>query len=329
MSHPAAPAIPSRSDNQARLSPTPTAGILKHNDADITATPQNNRVSFSRRQDGSIQTHISSFDVDASPKETANRRLSLRESMNWPPPPPPRTNSADDSCRKSFSAAFRENRMPRLPFATVPACPPPGIPRPLRRYSTMEIEDLTRMNQVKVQGQATATCSMIPPLPFSRRRSDGHLDHSQQQSNNIRTMTSSGARCDYILGDIAKCSSHMIILAETTNDPQHHEKALHQVSQLKQHDFAFIKRADGSWTYAILAHRYIQGDTNEECMMFVLNEGGATKTIKKRQWVNFVRVVALEEMMGEEWIVDPEMPRNISVDDGDVDDFSMISFTSF
>jgi hypothetical protein len=34
-------------------------------------------------------------------------------------------------------------------------------------------------------------------------------------------------------------------------------------------------------------------------------------------------------MMGEEWIVDPEMPRNISVDDGDVDDFSMISFTSF
>ncbi|KAL7505124.1 hypothetical protein ACHAXN_005445 [Cyclotella atomus] len=220
VSHPAAPAIPSRSDNQARLSPTPTAGILKHNDADITATPQNNRVSFSRRQDGSIQTHISSFDVDASPKETANRRLSLRESMNWPPPPPPRTNSADDSCRKSFSAAFRENRMPRLPFATVPACPPPGIPRPLRRYSTMEIEDLTRMNQVKVQGQATATCSMIPPLPFSRRRSDGHLDHSQQQSNNIRTMTSSGARCDYILGDIAKCPSHMIILPETTNDPQ-------------------------------------------------------------------------------------------------------------
>lgn len=59
-------------------------------------------------------------------------------------------------------------------------------------------------------------------------------------------------------------------------------------------------------------------------MMFVLTEEGSTKTIKKKQWANFVRIVAVEEP-----IMDPSMPRNISVDSGKIDDFSMISFTSF
>lgn len=307
MSHHPAPTLLSRFDNQAR-SPTPAAGILKsRNDADITATHQNNRVSFSGRQDGTINTHITSFDVDASPKETAPNRLSLRDSMNWPPSPLPRT-STTDACRQSFSAAMQANKMARLPFDNAPA-PPPLVSRPVRRYSTMEIEEIKRVDQVQVQEQAAA----IPPL-LLRIKSDGVFDLSRP---NIRIPTSSGERRDYFLGDLAKCPSHMMAIPD--NDPQ---GALHQVSQLKQHDFAFIKRADGSWTYAILAHRYVS--KGEECMMFVLTEEGSTKTIKKKQWANFVRIVAVEEP-----IMDPSMPRNISVDSGKIDDFSMISFTSF
>jgi hypothetical protein len=44
------------------------------------------------------------------------------------------------------------------------------------------------------------------------------------------------------------------------DDPQ---EAFSQVSRLKQHDFAFIKRTDGLWTYAILAHRYVDDEGEE------------------------------------------------------------------
>ena len=99
------------------------------------------------------------------------------------------------------------------------------------------------------------------------------------------------------------------------------------------YNFAFIKRTDGSWTYALLAHRYFDAD-EEECMMFVLQEDGTKKTIKKRQWASFVRAVANEKLAKEERM-DPYLSRNISMDSfdlwvdlQDMDDCSMISFTS-
>jgi hypothetical protein len=262
-------------------SSTATAGILKsHNDADITASSSHyNRVSFSSREDGSIRNHIASFDVDASPKECTThcvkvtQRRSLQDSMLWPPP--------------------------SLPFGAAPA-PSLNSSRPVRRYSTMET--------AKEQNAAA-----VPRLPFSRRRSDGDYNPSQQS----RMQSYSGVRSDYSLGDVARCTSHMII----QDDPQ---EVFDQVSQLKQHDFAFIRRTDGLWTYAILSHSFVD-DEGEECMMFVMHQNGSTKTIRKKKWVSFVRLVA-DKMVMEEEHLEPSLPRNVLVNSRDRDDISMISF---
>ncbi len=56
-----------------------------------------------------------------------------------------------------------------------------------------------------------------------------------------------GFRGDYDLGDSARASSHMIV--EPTS-----KQALQAAGSLNKHDFAFVKRSDGSCTYAILAY---------------------------------------------------------------------------
>jgi hypothetical protein len=116
---------------------------------------------------------------------------------------------------------------------------------------------------------------MIPALPFSEKWSHRFWNRSPVYS---------GVRRDYSLGDKARCTSHMII----QDDPQ---EAFNQVSRLKQYAFAFVKRTDGLWTYAILAHRFVD-DEGEECMLFVMHQTGSTKRIKKNQWAGFVCLVA-------------------------------------
>lgn len=64
---------------------------------------------------------------------------------------------------------------------------------------------------------------------------------------------------------------------------------------MKNYEFAFIKRTDGSWTYAILAYRSTSQD-EEEFMTFVMNEEGSTKIIRMRHWAEYVRCVAEEEV---------------------------------
>jgi hypothetical protein len=190
---------------------------------------------------------------------------------------------------------------PSLPFGTAPA-PSLSSSRPVRRYSMMKIAN-------------DQEAAVVSHLPFSQRRPDGDCNPSQQS----RMQGYSGVRSDYSLGDVARCVSHLII----PDDPQ---EAFGQVSQLKQYVFAFIKRTDGLWTYAILAHRCVD-DEGEECLMFVMDQRGSTKTITKNKWVSFVRLVA-DKMVMEEKPMEPSLPRNISVNSLGGDDISMISFTS-
>jgi hypothetical protein len=285
--------------NEQHMPLIPTTGILKsYYDTDISSTPsQSNRVSFSRRRDGSIRNHITGFDADASPKGSVEtKRRLLRDSMNWPPPPPPRpTSSVDKSCRKSQS----ENGMVSLPLLAASS----GLSRPVRRYSVLEIEE-PKEDEVKVQ--EAAAVDMILALAFSGIWSN-------------RSPVYSGARNDYSLGDVAKCTSHMII----RDDPQ---EAFNQVSRLKQYVFAFVKRTDGLWTYAILAHRFVD-DEGEEYMLFVMHQRGSTKTITKKKWASLVRLVADKTVMEEE-MLKPLLPRNISVNSLDGDAISRISYFS-
>jgi len=76
---------------------------------------------------------------------------------------------------------------------------------------------------------------------------------------------------DYELAEYVRCPSHMT--AEDTDT-------------LEMHDFAFVRRSNGSYSYAIIAER------SEECMVFVMNYSGATKIISKKHWGKLVRPVS-------------------------------------
>ena len=76
------------------------------------------------------------------------------------------------------------------------------------------------------------------------------------------------------------------------------ELAMQAADTLEKHDFAFVKRSNGSYSYAILARRTFapmkgHKDATEECMTFVTDESGSTKTIRQRNWSKCLRLVSL------------------------------------
>ena len=99
--------------------------------------------------------------------------------------------------------------------------------------------------------------------------------------------------------------------------PRDDTQALEVVNTLSKHDFAWVKRSDGTYTYAILANRttgqegYAYGSTNEEVMVFVIDESGSTKNIRKKYWCEYIRLVSMQGMTTtdiEEKGIDPAPP---------------------
>ena len=222
-------------------------------------------------------------------ESTAHPSVSLKNSPNWPPPPPPRQNSID-----------------------APNWPPPPPPRrnPIAHTRTRQDKDLSKVlksdlvkilpfpidsartlsrpfhHQLPEVNDSGNTSVRVPPPPPPpppyRRRSDGGVFHNTCHRENKQVRVRH--RRDYVLGDSARSPFHMMM----DTCPQ----ATNFVSQLEIHDFAFVKRSEGSWSYAILAYRHRSHNDEEEYMVFVLNEFGATKTFKKRQWAKGIRCVA-------------------------------------
>lgn len=150
----------------------------------------------------------------------------------------------------------------------------------------------------------------LPDLPYASKPSREIVDVSKGQyacrSSSLKG--GNGFRKDYMLGDPARSIRHMKI--ETT---------LNEVSKLKTYDFAFIKRFDESWTYAICASRF--EENGEECMLFVLNKAGATKILKRKYWADSIRIVAAQND-------EDKIPRDIYIKDDMSDDFSSSSYGS-
>lgn len=118
------------------------------------------------------------------------------------------------------------------------------------------------------------------------------VEHSTKQSHLswAEKQKLRGYRHDYTLGDVVRSRSDMVSECDE-------ETSLKSVSSLHVHDFAFIKRSDGDWTYAVLALRSfetVRGDL-KECMTFVVDDYGATKTIDKFQWSNYIRLVCCKK----------------------------------
>jgi len=93
-------------------------------------------------------------------------------------------------------------------------------------------------------------------------------------------------RRDYALGESLRDPSHAVAGATP-------ELAARAVDALRRNDFAFVKRSDGSWSYAALTDRSVN-PIKGEGMTFVMNGTGSTKVVRRRYWGECVRLVAAE-----------------------------------
>lgn len=191
-----------------------------------------------------------------------------------------------------------------------------------------EMKERNRPNSVMSQ-----TCTDLP-FGRSRRSSDASLI-DDRSSSKISTSNpslsslsdtrrqpsvSSGSRAKagrrkkrnprrYKLGEVCRSPSDMILYRSNTD-------AIDSASLLNKMDQAFLKRSTGLWTCAVVAERSLQpqlkGVKNhwftsdeiedlpdnvemEESLLFVIDEDGATKIVKRKHWGRFVRRMAKKD----------------------------------
>ena len=140
------------------------------------------------------------------------------------------------------------------------------------------------------------------PNNTSSANNDAVVNATDSKAGSGTVLYHKGFREDYALGDTARVASHMII---ETNP----ERAIDSIDTLGNHDFAWVKRSDGTYSYSILAYRSSsggganeadedddeEGQAAEERMTFVLSNLGCTKVISKSQWGKCIRLVAPED----------------------------------
>ncbi len=130
--------------------------------------------------------------------------------------------------------------------------------------------------------------SSVPDLLTQNRRHEHDLSYSPQNSDTTLSSepavsATSLANFGYELGDKVRGDHHMMIPKTVT-------EALQNASSLNALDFAFVRRSDGSWTYAIVAERVFHKDLGL-VLRFVLDKKGTTKTIRRKYWEKGVRPV--------------------------------------
>ena len=204
--------------------------------------------------------------------KTFRRRTSTHQISSLAMPGPPR--------RRKIMMPVSIQDMPSLPFHEL--------------ESTRE-RPPARTFQRRLSAPITADVEqeMVMKLASEKRRERRNLrrtllntDKPVQRASTSNEHTS-GFRKDYVIGDLVRSTSHMI----TGPTSQ-------AIDMLQKHDFAFVKRSDGSYSYAILAFRSFEpikkGTGTEECMTFVTNESGSTKIIRERHWSELVRPASME-----------------------------------
>jgi len=117
----------------------------------------------------------------------------------------------------------------------------------------------------------------VSPLPFSDDDKECVADSPRKT-----TYEQSG---QYTLGDTLRSYEDTL-----HNESQRNSRA---IRRLKQYDFAFVKRSDMNWSYAILADRlerkvHASVGKTEEMMIFVIARNGQTKSIFKRHWEKYI-----------------------------------------
>ena len=220
-------------------------------------------ISITLKEAGRLLTDYSLFHSLAS--------IHLDSSDNKMTPPQSRRHSTDDNCKvvsgtRVWGASSRR--------ATV-GDPPTYEDRPCPKSVHSSNNDIL---DLKVP--------QAPPLPFDTRRKPSSAKNKDSKDHpKIKQLKLyCSRRDDYTLGEKARSASHMM-------DAIHPQS----VYQLKNYDFAFVKRSNGSWTYAMLAHRSRGISIEEEHMVFVLDEKGSSKVIDEKDWARFIRCLAESE----------------------------------
>ena len=168
--------------------------------------------------------------------------------------------------------------------------------------------------------------TVVPPfllmkcmkLARTQRKQTSYVSSDKTKSTSSSTKSSSneaqhlryqGFRSDYALGEVVRSPADMVIETST-------KAAIRSVSSLQMHDFAWVRRSDGSFTYAILAYR------TDDKLTFLTCDASSTKSISRKYWGTHIRRVCVEQTTCREIVSNydtsssenDDVPRGFDVD---------------
>jgi len=176
----------------------------------------------------------------------------------------------------------------------------------------------------QLQQLRNSTQTQYDQLNYNNPMPDIHNSQPQSNHNHPQQRQHMGYRPDYKLGQVARSPSHLLIPPSSTSNTNNKSKLnyINQIATLLKHDFAFVKRSNGLFSYAILAYRtnpgrtnpsklstlnnggyivnnsddYYKGEYKEEGMAFVMDDVGSTKMIRKKHWYEYIRLVSMDDL---------------------------------
>jgi len=202
-----------------------------------------------------------------------------------------------------------------------------------------QLQQLRNSTQTQYDQQLNHNNSM-PDIHNSHPQSNTHKQQRQHM----------GYRPDYKLGQVARSPTHLLIPPSTSTNTNNKQKYIKQIATLLKHDFAFVKRSNGLYSYAILAYRtnpgrltnpnsksghavggnnnnsddYYNGEYKEEGMAFVMDDVGSTKMIRKKHWYEYIRLVSMDDLSCND-----DDDSGMGIEEGDYDMGEGLNHTSF
>ena len=305
----------------------PTSTAANHHHHHHRHSPFNNSVQSLRRSLSAIQKEGRIRNNTNSPTSPIDINGYGGNHIEYPPPPPFRSSNNRRKASSQHNDSRSSSRRGSMETVDPPAVIHIPSPEPPRAHHKMNkttvkqrssyrhgnmvnnaqhmIVNLTARNTMtQVQRRRSTDDGQRQYLPPPPRQQPDTVPRQQHQQQQQQQQYHRGFRSEYSLGDHAKSSTH-IIMPPPNTPPSQHAFLARCVESLQKHDFAFVKRSNGQYSYAILAYRMTTDDisknkrecpeydsTKGEGMVFVIDEIGSTKMIRKKYWCDYVRLVA-------------------------------------
>ena len=231
---------------------------------------------LSNNRSRSFDLHVDNDDVDGPAKHTRSLSL-LRNSYDdtyFPPQESPHSHR-----RVSFNVNRANNANPHTTSheskTKVINLPWTDIRGSASNY-TGEVNELLQphgFGYLAYRDGTIITSTWCNGTPLKHHPKD---NHKEQPSIPLKPI--------FDLGDIA-----------TPNDMQYPSPtSAFEETNFPIHSFAFIRRSNGQWTYAIVANRPVLHGPLAS-IRFVVDTYGSTKTLKRKHWERYIRLVVNDE----------------------------------